>query len=198
MHGYWKDFCVVDNNNPDLGGNLLHGDTQAITPALWRFLIDRFAPQSMLDIGAGEGLASSFFHRHGVIAHGFDGLEQNVRSAKHPIAKHDLKSGPYIFPCDLIHCVEVVEHIEEAFLDNLLTTFENAPVVVMTHALPGQKGHHHVNTQPEDYWVQKMLERGYVLSRDNEKFRAIARHENAESYFGQSGLIFLRSIATQD
>ena len=194
MRGYWKQYCVVDENAPDLGGNLLHGDTQAITPAFWQFLIDRFAPSSMLDIGAGEGIALSYFHRAGVVAHGFDGLIHNVKSAKHPIALHDLKQGPYFFPCDLVYCVEVVEHIEEQFVDNLLHSFENAPVVVITHALPGQRGHHHVNLQPEEYWVGKMDELGYGLSLDNDKFRAIAAAENPDSYFSKSGLVFLRRL----
>lgn len=194
MHGYWKDFCVVEKDAPDLGGNLLHGDTQAVTPALWRFLIDRFAPRSMLDVGAGEGLTASFFHRAGVIAHGFDGLAVNVRNARYPIALHDLKSGPYCFPCDMVYCVEVVEHVEEQFVGNLLMTFSNAPVVVITHALPGQRGHHHVNLQPTEYWVAKMDAIGYSVSMDNAKFRAIAEAENRDSYFSKSGLVFLKRL----
>lgn len=195
MHGYWKDFCVVDEKKPDLGGNLLHGDTQATTPALWQFLIDRFAPRTMLDVGAGQGIALSYFHRAGIIAHGFDGLLQNVRTSRHPIALHDLKRGPYRYPCDLVYCVEVVEHIKEKFLDNLLGTFQNAPVVVITHALPGQRGHHHVNTQPREYWLEKMDEIGYSLSMDNEKFCAVAAAENADSYFAKTGLVFLRRLS---
>lgn len=197
MHGYWKDFCVVDEKKPDLGGNLLHGDNQATTPALWQYLIDRFAPRSILDVGAGQGVALSYFHRAGVIAHGFDGLLQNVRNARHPIALHDLKRGPYRFPCDLVYCVEVVEHIEEAHLDKLLATFQNAPVVVITHALPGQRGHHHVNTQPREYWVEKMDGVGYSLSMDNDKFCAIAEAENPDSYFAKTGLVFLRRLAAR-
>ena len=194
MRGYWKDFCVLDENNCDLGGNLRHGDTQAITPALWQFLLDRFAPRSILDVGAGEGHALSFFHRRGVIAHGFDGLAQNTRTSRHPIALHDIKAGPYIFPCDLVYCVEVAEHIDETYVENLVSTLTNGPVVVMTHALPGQLGHHHVNTQPPEYWIEKMDARGYKLSIDNEKFRAIAKDENSESYFGKTGLVFLATV----
>lgn len=194
MHGYWKDFCVVDKDKPDLGGNLLHGDNQATTPALWQYLIDRFAPRSVLDVGAGQGVALSYFHRAGVVAHGFDGLIQNVENARHPIALHDLKAGPYRFPCDLVYCVEVVEHVEEAYIDNLLGTFRNAPVVAITHAIPGQLGHHHVNTQPQEYWVEKMNGIGYSLSMDNEKFCAIAERENPDSYFAKTGLVFLRRI----
>lgn len=196
MKRYWVDFCVVDGEQSDLGGNLHHGDTQSITPKLWQGLIDRFAPRSVLDIGAGEGQMLSFFHRHGVISHGFDGLACNVQNSKFPIAQHDLKTGPYRFPCDLVHCVELVEHIEEQYLDNLLGTFQNAPVVVMTHGLPAQLGHHHVNLQEQGYWVQKMDACGYKLSIDNDKFRAIAASENPDSYFAKSGLVFLRVLET--
>jgi len=196
MHGYWKDFCVVDAAEKDLGGNLLHGDNQGITPQFWRFLVDRFAPRSLLDVGAGEGLTLSFYHRMGVIAHGFDGLARNVQNARFPIALHDLKHSAYRYPCDLVYCVEVVEHIAEEHLDNLLSTLCNAPVIVMTHALPGQLGHHHVNTQPQEYWEENLAQRGYKLSMDNDKFRGIARGENPDSYFAKTGLVFLRALET--
>ena len=194
MKGHWKDFLVVDTSQKDLGGNLHHGDAQTITPGLWRALIDRFAPRSILDVGAGEGHALAFFNRMGVVAHGFDGLMRNVTAAKFPIALHDLKTGPYIYPCDLVHCVEVVEHVDEAYLDNLLTTLANAPVIVMTHALPDQRGHHHVNAQPEAYWIGNLSDRGYKPAIDNDYFREIAHREKPDSYFAQSGLVFLKTI----
>ena len=189
---YWKDFIVVEKGQEHLGGNFRHGDTNSITPFLWRYLIERFAVRTLLEIGAGEGHALSFFHRLGVIAHGIDGLDRNVRNAKFPIALHDIAKGPYVFPCDMTYCVEVVEHIEEAYVDNLVTTLANAPVIVMTHGLPGQLGHHHVNNQPQEYWVDKLEQRGYRLSIDNEKFKEIARSENSDSYFSISGFVFLK------
>ncbi|WP_461429313.1 methyltransferase domain-containing protein [Gymnodinialimonas sp.] len=187
---------MVSDRQKDLGGNLRHGDGKTITPLLWQALIDRFAPKSMLDVGAGEGHAVAFFARRGVIAHGFDGLEDNVLNALYPIALHDLKRGPYIYPCDLVFCTEVVEHIAPKYLDNLLTTLSNAPVVVMTHGLPGQKGHHHVNLQTQDYWVGKFAQRGYRPSMDTQHFRDMARAERADSFFAETGLVFLKSVGT--
>jgi len=191
--GHWSDFLVVDADQKHLGGNLRHGDGQTITPVFWQALIDRYAPRSMLDVGAGEGHTAAFFARNNVIAHGIDGLVTNVARARHPIALHDLKSGPYIYPCDLVYCVEVVEHINEAFIDHLMGTLVNAPVVAMTHALPGQRGHHHVNTQPPDYWVAKFDALGYRPAIDIDHLRATARAERADSYFAQTGLVFLKS-----
>jgi len=188
----WKYFCVVVPGQEDLGGNLRHGDTNAITPTLWRYLIDRFAIRTLLDVGCGEGHAVEFFRRLGVIAHGFDGLERNVRNARHPIALHDLTKSPYIYPCDMTLCVEMVEHLDKAHLPNLLTTLINAPVVVMTHGLPGQPGHHHVNNRPSAYWIEKLGHCGYLLSEENIAFRKIAIREVPDCYFGRSGLVFLK------
>ncbi len=193
----WKDFFVVDQNVCDLGGNLRHGDGKTITPALWQALIDRFAPRTMLDVGAGEAHAAAFFARRGIIAHGFDGLKQNIARAVHPIALHDLKAGPYTYPCDLVYCAEVVEHIAEKYLDHLLGTLTNAPVVVMTHAMPGQRGHHHVNLQPPEYWVEKFATYGYRPTIDIDVLRDIARRERADSFFAQSGLVFLRAVPSK-
>lgn len=192
MSDQWKDFIVRDKEEPDLGGNLRHGDGLTICPQLWAALIDRFAPRTMLDIGAGEGHAAAFFARRGVIAHGFDGVMRNVRNARHPIALHDLKRMPYIYPCDLTYCVEVVEHIEEAHLSHLLRTMSNAPVIVMTHAIPGQNGHHHVNTQPPEYWIEKMAEIGYRPSIDVQYLRDIAAAERTDNFFSKTGQVFLK------
>lgn len=194
MRGHWKDFLIKDEALSDLGGNLHHGDGQTNTPRLWDALIDRFAPRSVLDVGAGEGHAAAYFHRHNVIAHGIEGLQQNVDRARFPVALHDLKSSPYIYPCDLVYCVEVVEHIKESYLDNLMVTLTNAPVVVMTHALPGQQGHHHVNNQPPEYWVDQFEAHGYRPAIDIEHFRSIAAKERADCYFAKTGLIFLEVV----
>ncbi|MDJ0932424.1 hypothetical protein [Breoghania sp.] len=58
MKDYWKSFTVVMEGRESLGGNLrLRCDTNATTPKLWRYLVDRFAVSSLLDVGSGEGHA---------------------------------------------------------------------------------------------------------------------------------------------
>jgi len=193
MDEYWKNFTVVDETRDDLGGNLRHGDTMAILPRFWRYLIDRFAVRTMLDVGCGEGHALRCFYRMGVIAHGIDGLKHNAENAVYPMTVHDITKSPYCYSCDLVHCVEVVEHIEDKFVDNVLQTMMNAPVVVMTHGEPGQAGYHHVNLQPKEYWIKKFETRGYTLSIDNELFREMAGREISGSYFSTNGLVFLKN-----
>lgn len=181
---------VVDPDRFDLGGNMRHGDVHTWSPILWRFLAERFAIQSMLDVGCGEGHAVTFFHKMGILAHGIDGLITNIRRAVTPIALHDILSGPYIMPVDLVWSCEVAEHILPDKVDFFLDTLANGRVVAMTHALPGQGGYHHVNCQPPEYWTECMAKRGYALSEDNELIREIAGKDQTWNYFMHSGLVF--------
>ena len=136
---------VTDPNRPDLGGNFRHGANACFMPVLWKYLVDRFGVRSVLDVGCGEGQSVLYFHRLGVVAHGIDGLRLNVERAVFPIAWHDLTVGPYYMPVDMVNCIEVVEHIEEKYLNNLLNTLTNGRIICLTYAVPEQDGHHHVN-----------------------------------------------------
>jgi len=161
---------------------------------LWEYLIHRFGIKSVLDVGAGQGIASLFFHRKNVLSFGIEGLKKNVNSAVYPLIQHDLTKAPFIMPVDLVLCVELVEHIDEEYIENLMDTLCNGNVVVMTHALPGQNGHHHVNCQPSEYWVKKFQERGYFLLIDNDYIKSIAYEEKNQSYFSKSGLTFIKNF----
>jgi cyclopropane fatty-acyl-phospholipid synthase-like methyltransferase len=184
---------VYDDMRPDLGGNYHHGDNQSFTPALWNYLVERFCIHSVLDLGCGEGHnVSYFFHKLGILAHGIDGLRLNVERAIFPIAWHDLTLGPYYMPVDLVTCIEVVEHIDEKYIGNLLDTLTNGRIVCMSHALPEQDGYHHVNCRPDEYWIDHFTARGYVLAAENEICREMARAERGFRYFSVSGLVFLR------
>lgn len=184
---------VLDASRPDLGGNLRHGDVNTFCPVLWKFLVERFAVRSVLDVGCGEGHAVAFFHRLGVFAHGIDGLRLNIERAVVPIAFHDILSGPYIMPVDMVWSCEVAEHINEDSVEFYLETLCNGRIVAMTHAVPGQVGHHHVNCQPQSYWMEKMASRGYSLSHDISTVKDISQREGYGTYFQQTGLVFLRS-----
>jgi hypothetical protein len=183
---------VTDQARPDLGGNMRHGDIHTWAPRLWRYMVDRFGVSSVLDVGCGEGHAVKFFHRLGVFAHGIEGLPDNVRRGVVPIALHDLLSGPYVMPVDLVWSCEVAEHIAPGKVDFYLDTLANGRVVAMTHAVPGQSGHHHVNCQPQSYWVERMGARGYVLSEDIDELRKISERDEVWNHFARTGLVFLK------
>lgn len=184
---------VTDPVRPDLGGNIRHGDPATFSPLVWQYVIDRLAIRSVLDVGSGEGYAARWFHRQGVISYACEGLEINIQRAVHPTILLDLSQSSLVCPVDLVHCVEVLEHIDTAYLDHLMTTLSNGRYVLITHAIPGQEGHNHVNCQPAAYWIKLFAEYGYTLLEPHTAcIRKLATMETVPTFFAQSGLLFAR------
>ncbi len=182
---------VTDISRPDLGGNLRHGDPATFSPNVWQYVLERLAIRSVLDIGSGEGHAAHWFHRQGVASYACDGLELNVQRAVYPTILLDLTTESLRCPVDLVHCVEVLEHIAEQHVDHLMQTLTNGRYVLVTHAVPGQDGHHHVNCQPPQYWVQVFAQHGYKLLEPHTAcIRKLAAQEMPPTFFAQSGLLF--------
>jgi SAM-dependent methyltransferase len=183
---------IIGTQDPSLGGNINHGDPFAFAPPVWDYLMDRFAVASILDVGSGQGHCAAYCARKGRYVIAIDGLEANMASAVHPTVLHDLRKGPFVARVDLVHCQELVEHIEESHIDSVIATLANGKIVAMTHALPDQPGHHHVNCKPDEYWIEQLSKAGYSLfADDTERVRAMAKQCGA-IYFAASGLVFGR------
>ncbi|MCC6888165.1 MAG: methyltransferase domain-containing protein [Hyphomicrobiales bacterium] len=183
---------IVGGGEPHLGGNVKEGDPYTFSPRVWSYVIERFCVQSVLDLGSGIGNAADYFFRKGLRTVAVEGVVENVRESVYPAICHDLTRAPVITKVDLVHCQEVVEHIEEQFLENVLRSLACGRVILMTHALPGQTGYHHVNLQPMDYWVKHISNIGYSLMvEDTNRIRSIAQQERAV-YLQNSGLLFHR------
>lgn len=180
---------VQDGAQAHLGGNLLEGDPYTYCPKVWDYLIGRFAVRSVLDLGSGMGYASRYFHSRGLQVLAVEGLPDNVNKSHYPCIEHDITKTPVNCRVDLVHCQEVVEHIEEKYLDNLLASLMCGRIIVMTNALPGQGGYHHVNEQPTEYWIQHLQSRGcQVLVEDSNRVRNIAASEGAV-YLAKTALV---------
>lgn len=182
----------VVGESPQLGGNIWQGDPWTFAPGVWRYMTERFALRTLLDLGSGRGHAAKWFFDHGVQTVAMDAEPINVNTAFYPTVQHDLRNGPFICPVDAVHCQEVVEHIEQEYLMHLLHTLANGNVVIMTHADPGQQGHHHVNCQTQGYWVESLESVGFsLLPDDTMRVRSIAAGEGA-NHLARSGLVFAR------
>jgi hypothetical protein len=104
--------------------------------------------------------------------------------------QHDLIERPFKTKVDLVHCQEVVEHIEEQYVGNVIETFCCGRVIVMTHAVPGQIGYHHVNLKPSEYWVHLMAQaQCRLLEEDTRRVREFARRDSA-NYLALTGMVF--------
>ena len=188
--GYEGLDAAVAQDVPHLGGNVRGGDPFTWCPSVWDYAIGRFGLKSVLDFGSGSGTAALYFHRRGMQVCAVDGLAENVENAVFPTVKHDITTGPFVSRFDLIHCQEVVEHIDEKFVANLIETFSSARYVLLTHALPGQAGFHHVNLQPSEYWIKHMEQRSFAfLQEDTVRVRKFAEIDGAP-YMARTGLMF--------
>lgn len=182
---------VVDPSRPHLGGNIAGGDPRTLSTGVWELLLDRLRPRSVIDVGCGEGHALDWFRLRGLETFGVDGLPANIARVQHPAALHDLTQGPHLgsLRFDLCWCCELVEHVEERFVMNVVKTFRLARTVAMTAAPPGQTGHHHVNCRDEGYWIRLMEQSGFNLLPG---LTHDCRKAAGDTYFKTSGLVFAR------
>lgn len=188
---------VIDEEHPHLGGNIAAGDSWTYCPSVWRYTLQRFAVRSVLDLGSGTGIASAYFAQQGCSVIAVEGLEQNVLRSRYPAIKQDITKGPVFSPVDLVHCHEVVEHIDEQYLDNLLKSLMNGRIILMTAAGPDQPGHHHINLQPEQYWIDHLQDRGCrFLEDDTQRIRQRASKESAW-HMARSGMLFYNPARDQ-
>ena len=187
---------IRSSPEPAISGlDITHGDPMTWLPDLWRWAVSTLNIRSVLDVGCGEGHSAAYFQRLGCDVMGVDGSrfahEDSRIPERHTV--HDFNNGPYEpgRHFDMIWCCEFVEHVEAQFEDNFLQTFQSASrFVLMTHALPGQVGWHHVNCQPPAYWIERLNHSGFRL---NQRLTDIARGLVSYGYFAQSGLVFQRA-----
>jgi cyclopropane fatty-acyl-phospholipid synthase-like methyltransferase len=161
------------SNEEHLGGCIInegHGDTGTYAPQVWDFLIDRLNIKSIIDVGCGAGYSLQYFLNKGLIGIGVEGFEYAI--SRSPVKKHlvlhDYTKDQYVSAgeYDLAWSCEFVEHVEEQYVPNFMATFMKAKYVAMTHAVPGQPGHHHVNCQTADYWIDIFKKHCFELCQD--------------------------------
>jgi len=174
-----------------LGGYIEGGDPYTFCSLLWKQLIRDFQVKSVLDIGCAEGHAMQWFAEHGCEVRGVEGCNTAIRNNLMPqfVDQHDFVTGPWTGPpVDLVWCCEVLEHVKEQYLPNLMAAM-NGRVAAVTAAPPGQGGYHHVNLQAPRYWIAKFAEIGFKY--DDLATRRY-RTQGEEKWFYHNGLIFVK------
>jgi SAM-dependent methyltransferase len=127
-----------------------------------------FAPQSVLDVGCGQGAWLKVWTGCGARdVVGVDGEYVDPARLLIPLQSfraHDLKEGFDLGRrFDLVQCLEVAEHIPETHKDQLIDSLiRHGHVILFSAAPPGQGGHDHVNERSYEYWRQEFARRGYV------------------------------------
>jgi hypothetical protein len=181
---------VVDQTKPHLGGNFAELNPATFCPESWEYVIKKYNIKSVLDVGSGQGHAPDWFAKQGLESYAIEGLKENVDHAIFPTELVDLTEQAYTRAVDLVNCIEVVEHVEEKYLDNLLTTICCGRYLFMTHAVPGQKGYHHVNCQPTSYWEEHLAQRGFrPAPEDTAEIQRLAKNSK---HIRETGMLFVK------
>lgn len=184
---------------PHLGGHFGNVNKDPIT---LRYLVERYSIKTMIDVGCGPGgmLDEAEALEVGVI--GVDG-DPFVAEADPRIFCHDYTTGPAalwfgsvgVFErtviYDLVWCTEFVEHIEAQYQENFLRTFDRGTkALFLTAAPPGFPGWHHVNCQPQEYWIKVLAQRGWQLDEEATQW---VRANGGHVFTQRQGLVFTKS-----
>lgn len=191
-------------NKPEfhLGGQEAGNVDKGIVDALCNF----FGITSLVDIGCGNGEATRIYADMGIDVTGVDGdwtrLPNDSRFILHDFTKGVLNIGPF----DLAYSIEFLEHLHEEYLPNVMPLFAQCNYAVVTAALPGQKGHHHVNCRKPEYWHDVF--RQWNLYYDDKVTQALKKQSTMQKasgphtgkciqFFKRTGMFF-RKIGTNN
>lgn len=138
-----------------LGGH--SGFTAMLIPT-FEFIKNKYDIKSMLDIGCGPAGMVEYANYNNVYSLGIDGDFDLPK--KEYVMIHDFATGKMDLDkkFDLIYSTEFFEHVDRNYMDNFLCLFKNAKYAFVSAAPPGQGGHHHVNEQPKEFWIEKLKE----------------------------------------
>jgi len=157
MHNYPQEFY---NNIRDWS---IHS-ARVIVPRV----ISQLHPQSVVDVGCGDGTWLSVFADFGVAKIlGLDGaymLDRDLKIPRETFLACDLNNPPALDQrFGLAVCLEVGEHVPELSAEGLtryLTSISD--FVLFSAAVPQQTGENHLNCQWQDYWREKFEGIGYL------------------------------------
>jgi hypothetical protein len=153
-------------------------------------------PQSVVDVGCGDGTWLSVFRQHGVRdILGIDGecvTGEILEIPEEEFLPHDLR-----FPLSmdrqfhLVVSLEVAEHLPgdcaETFVDSLTRL---GPAILFSAAVPFQGGTDHVNEQWPDYWVRHFERNGFIALDPIRKH--VWQHADVECWYIQNILLFVK------
>jgi len=178
-------------------------DVQGLAPAVWTHLVKNWTVQSVIDVGCGRGISTSWFVTHGLrtecVEGSHDAIEKSMVPDKSILTEHDFSRGPW-WPektFDVAWSVEFLEHVNLQFHYNYVSVFRKAALILVTSSKWG--GWHHVEVHKDDWWIRKY--EAYGLKYDDkltQQIRQIASLDRSvrsreifpptgkrESYFGQ-------------
>lgn len=161
----------MKNDEGHLGGYIIGKPAPGTwCTEIWDWSKNELGVESVLDVGCGLGYTMEYFASLDIDVLGVDGSPSAIRDNVMPnkVHQHDYSTAKWIPPkkIDLVWSSEFLEHVEQQYEPNFFETFKYASKFLMvTFAVPGQTGHHHVNEQEEAYWIEKIEAIGFKYDK---------------------------------
>lgn len=158
-------------------------DIQGLSPYLWRHMIKKFGIHSIIDVGCGRGISTTWFIMNGIDSLCVEGSHDAYLNSMLPdkdkqMVEHDFSRGPY-WPektYDAVWCVEFLEHVGRNYHKNYIPVFRKAAIIFVTHSSWG--GWHHVEVHQDEWWINKYELYGFKYMHDlTIEAREVARSE---------------------
>jgi len=147
-----------------LGG---HYNFTAMIESTFDFIQQKYNIQSVIDIGCGPAGMVEYMRSKNVDAIGVDGDPSLPK--KDYVIVHDYTLGPLELDrkFDLAYSTEFLEHVYGEFIPNFLPSIQKGKYAFCSAAPIGQGGHHHVNENSKEYWIQKFDEYGFTYLKED-------------------------------
>lgn len=154
------------------------------------YLVEKFKPRSVVDIGCGIGTFLHVFKQLGVNdILGLDGKWVNRQQLY--IEQAEFREVNLEEPIrldrtfDLAICLEVAEHLSPAAADTIIDSLTAlSSTVIFSAATYLQGGQNHLNEQPFTYWKEKFERKGYAII---DYFRPVFwNEENVQWWYKQN------------
>jgi hypothetical protein len=174
-------------------GGFTEIDMDGISPATWKYAVKNWTVQSVLDVGCGRGISTSWFVTHGLRTECVEGSHHAIQESMVPdksiLTEHDFSRGPW-WPgktFDMVWSVEFLEHVNLQFHYNYVSAFRKAAIIMVSSSNWG--GWHHVEVHDSKWWIRKY--ESYGFRYDSELTAEIKKvavdEENAKEIFPPNG-----------
>lgn len=183
--------------DPKHVGGFVTNDTDGWEPKLWQYMIDTLHARSVIDIGCGLGVSTTWFKEHGLDTLCVEGSQEAVQNSLVPeiTVEHDFSIGPW-WPeknYDIVWCVEFIEHVDFHFIEHYIATMMKAKYIFVSHSIWG--GWHHTVVKDDWWWIELFNEWGFVyLPHLTELARKLcpfpSSYKRGNSHFHFRGLVF--------
>lgn len=150
------------------------------------WIIGKFNPKSVVDVGCGNGSWLREFAQHGVYTIGFDRKESV--SGIDEYHRADLTQPFEIPQCDLAMSLEAGEHLpQEACMEIIRGLCQAVPVVIFAGGIPLQGGIGHINERWQSDWASMFRRHGYCPYDD---LRLFLWNKEVDCWYAQDSLIY--------